>query len=167
MPLIEQPYVTPILVYDAPVNEKTKQIREKFDVDDKTGYPRHYNWRSMARLGPVYEPQDPFRKFDPYNPDEAISTKVGIVFLSAASAGFIHYVWSNIRSRPYWSNIHIFLGITAGTAGFILWMHNKTLERQNLKNHIYMDYIEKHPERFGPIHRPKLREALGEYIPIR
>lgn len=165
---IETPYTTPILVYDAPVDEKTKKIREMFDVDEKTGYPRHYNWRPMARLGSEYRPQDPFRLFNKYNPDEYIATKVFIVGASILLGGIAQFVTNAIFfRRPFWVKPYPLIGISASLAAVTIYGLEATQDRQHKKNQMYVDYMENHPERFGPIHRPKIREILGEYIPVR
>lgn len=158
---------TPILVYDAPIDEKTKKVREKFKVDEVTGYPEQYNWRAMARLGNKYTYEDPFLKFNPYNPEEDYSTKVTIGILSFVSCSIIHVGLALYQRRRWWSRPHYLAASTAGLAGGLLWYHEESLKRQGLKNAMILDYVRQHPERFGEIHRPKLREVLFYYVPNR
>lgn len=168
MPIVEiAPEVTPYLVYDAPVDEKTKKIREMFKVDEKTGYPEHYNWRSVARLGNRYLPQDPFLKFDGHDSKSLISQKVTMGLLFGGAAAFTHYAFSLYLARPWWTRLYIpVFGATVMT-GLGLWIQEKTYERQGIRNAITVDYLQKHPERFGEIHRPKVREVLFEHVPVR
>lgn len=168
MPLIDNgPYITSHLTYDAPINEKTKKIREMFKVDEESGYPEHYLWRGMARLGPYYKPEDTFLKFDPVHPDELVSQKVTLVALTALVVGSIHYCIATYKRRSFLSRLWVPIVGTAGISALQLWLQKKTLERQSSKNAILIDYVRKHPERFGMVHRPKFRECLSIYVPIR
>lgn len=164
--IIQEKNKAPILVYDAPVDEKTKKVREMFDVDEKTGYPKHYNWRGMARLGPDYRPEDPFLKFDKWDEKNGYSGTISLLgILGAGYAGIFYYI--NTQRRPWWSKPQYFIAAFGVSAPALLWIRDKTFERQGRKDAIYVDYMRKHPERFETIHRPKLREILFEYVPIR
>lgn len=168
MPLIhETPDVSSYLVYNAPVNEKTKEIRKMFDVDEETGYPRHYNWRPMARLGPNYKPEDPLLKLGEYDPKEYYSTKITMAGLCAISSIGGHYIISRYMARPFWTRSYQILLYFGAMVGGLFWALDKTLERQGTKNSITIDYVRKHPERFGEIHRPKVREVLLPFWAIR
>lgn len=169
MPLIQrEPGITaPFLVYDAPVDEKTKKVREMFKIDEKTGYPEQYNWRALARLGPVYQPADPFKKFDDYDPKESISTHVTAGLVASFFAGF-GQVYFNLRARrPWWSRSYMPVIFVAAFVKIEMFLYQKTVERQSMRNAITIDYVEKHPDRFPPIRRPKLREVLYSYYPVR
>lgn len=168
MPIISKsPYCTSHLVYDAPVDEKTKKLREEFKVDEKTGYPEHYNWRPMARLGRSYKPEDPFVKFDPYNPNEDISTKIAVATVSILTAAGIHCLTNYLSVRKWYSRPYIFLGSSVALTGSVFWTLEVTQRRQGIRNSIVRDYTKKHPERFGETYRPKLREVLLQYYPCR
>lgn len=167
MPLLRSdPSLTPYLIYDAPIDEKTKKIREQFKVDENTGYPEHYNWRNMAKLGPVYRPEDPFLKFEypegaEYGTDATIFASTGLLALLA------YKIRSYTLRRPIWSKPHYFLGMWGLSFGLGYWGHQKTLERQGMKNAMIVDYVRKHPERFKDIERYKIRQLLFYYTPRR
>jgi len=163
----ESPYLAPYLIHDAPVNEKTKQVRERFKVDEATGYPEFYSWRALARLGPDYKPEDPFLKFDPYNPDEYISTKLTYVTICFVSGvGGMMYI-NRFIGRPLFFRFGRALVLSTLGSGMLLWGLQKSMEQQAVKNRIIVDYLRQHPERFGTIHRPKFRELLHIYRPVR
>lgn len=169
MPLIQrEPGITdPYLVYDAPVDEKTMKVREMFKIDEKTGYPEQYNWRALARLGPVYQPADPYKKFDDYNPAESISTHVTAGLVGAVLAGCGQLYYNHRARRPWWAKSWMPILFIAAFVKTEMYLHQKTLERQSMRNAIAIDYVEKHPDRFPPIRRPKLREVLYGYYPVR
>lgn len=160
-------YTPSYIIYNAPVNEKTKKLREMFKVDDVTGYPEWYHWRAMSRLGQTYNPEDPFYKFNPYDPNEFVSQKVFFVFAAGTLTAGVHYLWNSYNRRPWWSKPYFFPISFAFLTYASMWVQEKTLERQGIKNAIAIDYLKKHPERFGPIYRPKYREILFPYIPVR
>lgn len=168
MPLVQQnPLEFPILVHDAPVNEKTKEVREMFKVDEKTGYPEQYNWRGLARLGPKYNYEDPFLKFDRQTEEQLISSRVTTIGLLTGFSFAAHWFNQTRLSKKFWSQIYLPVAGSAIFAGLYLYYQKKTLERSYVKNHILMDYARKHPERFGPVERPKVREVLFVYQPCR
>lgn len=168
MPLVQRaPFFSSYLVYDAPLDEKTKEIRKNFDVDEETGYPKHYEWRNLARLGPSYSPADPYLKFDPYDPKTSISTHVTAALIALGSTASA-MIFINLKNRrPWWAQSWVPLLGSAVFVALELWIHQKNLGRQSLKNAIIIDYVRQHPERFPPIKRPKMRETLSTYIPIR
>lgn len=161
------PYLTPYVVYDAPVNEKTRKIREMFDVDEKTGYPRHYSWRPMAQLGPEYSYMDPFTKLGRYNPDEYICQKVTMYSLGIGANVAVHWWINYLSGKKFHARLWRLFIATGSLLGAMSWTMEKTLQRQAQKNHLMMDYISKHPERFENIKRPKMREVLFYYKPAR
>lgn len=168
MPLIQrEPYLAPYLVYDAPVDEKTKKLREKFKIDEESGYPECYKWRALSRLGPVYNPADPFKKFDEYDPKRSISTHVGMFIVGAAVSGSVMAFFNLYRRRPWWAKSWVPVLAAFGFLGFQMVLHKQALKRQALKAAITVDYVTKHPDRFPPIKRPKLREVLYMWSPVR
>lgn len=156
----------PYLAYDAPVNEQTKKIREMFKVDE-SGYPEHYKWRPMARLGPEYSYTDPFEKLGEYNPDHYISTKVTMIAMVTGASAAFHWFFNIYVGKKFHAKLHRFVGSTAFALFSLNYMSGKTMERQAQKNHIVVDYVNKHPERFEKIKRYKFREILYEFIPSR
>lgn len=168
MPLVDTgPYTAPYLRYDAPVNESTRNIREMFKVDEETGYAEHYKWRKMAKIGPKYRPEDIYNYIGQHEPERDLSTKVTLISLSAISAvlghcGFSRYMRRPVLAKFYWMPIN-----TAILSYALLKYHDITLRRQYLKNRVYIDYMQKHPERFGEVYRPKLRETLDLYVATR
>lgn len=168
MPLIQiDDTICPYLVYEAPVDEKTKEIRKMFKVDENTGYPEHYNWRPMARLGTEYELWEPFEKLGEFNPEEQISTKVTMAGLVIAASCGMHWMLNFKQGKPWYARIHRIFISSALFYAALGWTAEKTLQRQAQKNHILIDYVKKHPERFEKIRRPKYRESLFEYIATR
>lgn len=167
MPLIQREnFVTPYLVYDAPVDEKTKKIREMFKIDE-SGYPEHYKWRDISRLGPVYNPADPFRKFDEYDPKTSISTHVAMFIIGATISGAITSCVNVVSGKPWWARGWVPVLGAIGFTGVEMFIHKQALRRQALRNAITVDYVTKHPDRFPPIKRPKMREILYVYSPVR
>lgn len=169
MPLIDTgPYTAPYLVYDAPANEATKKIRETFKVDEETGYPEYYSWRNMAKIGPRYRPEDLYKYIGHHEPERDISTKVTLISICTIIAGLGHYMYNSwyvrrpLIAKFYWMPIN-----TAIFSYCALKFYDMSLRRQYLKNNIYIDYMRKHPERFGEVYRPKLRECLDLYAPTR
>lgn len=165
--LIKEKGKTSILVHEAPIDEKTKEIRKKFDVDDETGYPRHYNWRPLAKLGPYYRPEKVFEVFEPQKAEERLSTKVALAGALVVPTGFAHFLKQQYYARPIWSKPLPTLFAYVCCVGISWWLYDQKYNRQLLKNQIYADYMKKHPERFETVHRPKFRECLGQYTPIR
>lgn len=168
MPLVSRgPHYQPYFVYHAPVNEKTKELRKKFDMDEETGYPRAYNWRNLARLGQEYRFEDPYLKFNDYDEKSIMGYKVyhyGVAF-GVSAAG--HLLISYIRGYKWYARPHVFAGFF-GSGCLIAWfLREKTLQRQAMKNGIDVEYAQAHPERFGLIYRPKLREVLFENLFVR
>lgn len=168
MPLIDTgPHTCPYIRYNAPVNEATKKIRERFKVDEETGYPEHYNWRSMAKIGPRYRPEDIFKYIGHHEPERELSTWVAYVAFSFGGSAFGHMVVNAYFGRPPIAKCHWVLINTVTLSFLSIWGRARIQKRQGLKNKIYQDYMKKHPERFGEIYRPKLREVLFAYDPIR
>lgn len=168
MPIAQdEPITLPYLIYDAPVNEKTLQIRKQFDVDEESGYPRFYHWRPVTRLGSVYKPEDPFYKLSQYDPEIYYSQKALFVCVASLGAFATHFMLSAVCKRPYWSQLHVLFGQIAGFSYLGFWLQDKTIKRAAMKNAVIVDYMRKHPERFGEIKRHKLREILRIYTPIR
>lgn len=161
------PYRYHHLVYNAPINEKTKKIRELFKVDEESGYPEHYKWRSMARLGSKYNPEDPYLKFDPYKKEEYYSTKVVTVALTGFTTLLLHMFFSYNARRPIWSKSYSWLASWAALGYACHWYQEASLTKQAIKNAITMDYAKKHSERFGEIKRYKIRECLYHFHPCR
>lgn len=167
MPLVTTgPYTTSYLVYDAPVDEKTKKLRETFKIDE-SGYPEHYKWRNMAKLGPVYNPEDPILKFTPQSPEAHYSTSVFMAFFTGMTTVGAVGLYNYFNKTPLWARVHYSLPAWAGFFYIVEWFNKKTDERQYIKNSIIIDYTNKHPDRFGPIKRSKFRETLFEYLPVR
>lgn len=167
MPLIyEQTWLQPYLVYEAPVDEKTKKIREEFKIDEETGYPEKYKWRNLAKLGKSYKPEDPFLKFVS-KPEENYQKVVDMCLFATFTGGLIHYVTSYIMRRPIWAKPHHFLFITGGSLWAAFWFRQKSIERQAEKTAAIIDYARQHPERFGEIQRYKYREVLETWFPRR
>lgn len=167
MPLIyESRFVTPYLVYDAPVDEKTQKVREQFKVDPETGYPEQYNWRNQAKLGPSYKPEDPFIKFQ-NKPGETYQDTAEIVIGVTAVSALCHRVISYMFRRPWWSKPHHFLLLAGGGSYASYWAQQKSIERQAMRAAAVVDYARQHPERFGEIKRYKAREVLSYWIPRR
>lgn len=168
MPVIQDgPYFLPILIHEAPVNEKTKAIRERFKVDEKTGYPEHYNWRAMARLGPEYRPEDLYTKLDPFDPKEEISTQVFLVGATGLGVVGLHCLTNYYTRKPMWSGIPRTTILGAVAIWISLKAHDMVLTRQGIKNAIFLDYLKKHPDRFETVKRYKHRELLFDYCPRR
>lgn len=168
MPLVSRgQWWAPYFVYHAPVNEKTKELREKFDMDEETGYPRAYNWRNLARLGPEYKPEDPYLKFDDYDEKSYMGYKVYHYSIILAASVSVQLFSAWLYGHKWYSRPYIFAGM--GTLGFLLsrFWREKTLLRQNQLNGIDVEYVTTHPERFGLIYRPKLREILFENTYVR
>lgn len=168
MPLVELggPDFTPILVYDAPVDEKTLKIREQFKVDEETGYPEHYKWRNMAKLGLTFRPEDPFLKFE-YPPEANHIRSASIIIVSALFTGIWH-VYSQVNQRRvWWSKPHVFLGYFGVVSGLSLYGQDYFCKYQATKNGMIVDYVRQHPERFNDIRRYKAREVLGHWNPRR
>lgn len=158
---------TAILVHEAPLDEKTKEIRKMFDVDEASGYPKAYNWRPLARLGPEYRPEKIFEVVEPYKEEQLISTKILLVSSMAFVTGLAHVVIQRLQARPWWAKpMKSLVAFTASSATLLVYFDYKQ-KRDRLKQAIYTDYMQKHPERFGTIHRPKFREVLFEYTPCR
>lgn len=167
MPVIEiARSVRPYVVYDAPINEKTVEIRRKFKVDE-SGYPEEYKWRGLAKLGDEYQPEDPFLKFAPCEEKELLSWKVTVIGLSAVMAFAYQAGLAKFLSRPLWSRPWNFLGAFTVLSVTSLYVQKVALRRQAYKDAIYIDYLRLHPERFGPIKRYKFRETLFGHLPIR
>lgn len=168
MPLVSRgQWFTPYFVYHAPVNEKTKELREKFDMDEETGYPRAYNWRNLARLGQEYKPEDPYLKFDNYDEQAYIGYKVyhyGIVFVGSAASQLLS-AW--VFGHKWYARPYMFFGMGAIGCWMAWFWREKTMLRQNQLNGIDVEYVTQHPERFGLIYRPKLREILFDNIYVR
>lgn len=168
MPIVEIHHAAePLLAYNAPVNEKTKQVREMFKVDEETGYPEHYKWRGMAKLGPKFSYEDPYWKFQKHNPDEDLSTKIVILSMINGLCIGVHLFIQYSFGKGLLSQIHrpILTGALC-TYGYLKY-YERSLERASIKQHIYMDYVRKHPERFGDIQRYKFREIMQVYVPNR
>lgn len=161
----ESPYQTEYIIYDAPVNEKTKEIRKKFNIDEETGYPDCYKWRNLARLGRTYKYDDPFVKFDSHSDEKDYSQNV----LYASIFGAIPWVYQGARTllsrRSFFYRIYLPILATPVVPALYFFMHKKSLERQAMRNGILVDYVRKHPERFGEVYRPKFREILFEHSP--
>lgn len=167
MPLVyESKWLKPYLVYDAPVDEKTKKIREEFKVDEETGYPEKYKWRNLAKLGSSYKPEDPFIKFEnkPYENYQSMATFFLIV---TATSAVIHYFISSHLRRPVWAKPHHFLGMIGGTCAIAYWSQHKSIQRQAVRTAAVIEYARQHPERFGEIKRYKCREVLSPWFPRR
>lgn len=147
------------------MNEKTKEIRKRFKIDDVTGYPEEYRWRNLAKLGQSYKYEDPFIKFASRQPerDKAQHHFLGSLFaLSPWMAKGLHCL---LTRRHFLSRIYIPIIATPIMPAFYLYFHEKSVQRQAMKNGILIDYVRKHPERFGEIYRPKFREVLFEHNP--
>lgn len=168
MPIIETgPYTSSYLMYDAPVNEKTKEVRDMFKMDEKTGYPEKYNWRGMAKLGSSYKPSAPFLNFKSYSEEEYYSTKVFIIASMGAASAAGHWYFNYRARRPFYAKPHVFLTML-GVSSFVgLFSLEKTLEREGIKQKMFINYTEQHPERFGEIKRPKFRECLFNFTACR
>lgn len=167
MPIIEQgSFITPLLQYDAPVNEKTQAIRDRFKIDE-SGYPEHYKWRGLARLGQSYTYEDAFTKLTPYDPNSNRLAKFNIICLAVGSAALAQYAITAVYTRPFYSKPHYPIGI-ALTIGYLgKKLHEAALRKQAQKNAIAIDYVKKHPERFEePRYRPKYREILSVHVGI-
>lgn len=168
MPLIDTgPHSLPYLLYNAPVDEKTMALREKFKVDPKTGYPECYNWRLLSRLGYDYSPEDPFYKFGAYDPNRSMTTRIGGSAFFVAGIMTIHAVRVYYKGHHWLTRAWQVPLASIPTVYFFLWLHDKTLTRAGRKEAVIVDYVSKHPERFGPIQRAKYRELLWTYTPIR
>lgn len=168
MPLVSRgPYYNPYLVYDAPVNEKTKELRKKFDMDDETGYPRAYNWRPLARLGQEYNPEDIFFKLDDFDEKAYYGYKAYFTVGAILGAAVVHGMTSYYYTFKWYSRPYIFLGVAASFVACTTWYQNVSLRRQNMVNTIDVEYLQSHPERFGKIYRPKMREILYENRYVR
>lgn len=168
MPIISRgQYIQPYLLYYAPVNEKTKQLREKFEVDEETGYPKAYNWRALARLGQEYDPWDPYLKFDDFDEKAYYAYNLHRYTIAALSSGAIHGALAWWMGYKWYSRPYIFLGLTSLTVFLSQFYQEKTLQRQNMVNAVDVDYLQSHPERFGKIYRPKMRELLFETRYVR
>jgi hypothetical protein len=165
--LIKEKNRTSTLVYEAPVDEKTKEIRKMFDVDEETGYPRAYNWRPLARLGPNYRPEKVYEVIEPYKPEQKLTTNVALVASTAFIVGSVHYFYQKYHARPLWSKPLRSLAIFGVFSTALVYGFEYKLQRDQLKNQIYADYMKKHPERFETVHRPKFREVLFQYTPVR
>lgn len=157
----------PTLVYEAPVDEKTKELRKAFDVDEKTGYPRHYEWRRMAKLGNSYRPEDLFETLSGYNKESGYTTKMVLGASSIILAVVFQGIARLALNRPFWSRPQYPIAGAIASYFALDWMHEKTLERAARKNAIYLDYVKKHPDRFEATYRPKLREVLYTQIAHR
>lgn len=150
----------PMVVYDAPVNEATQKIREKFDVDPETGYPRKYNWRPLAQLGPEYRPEDVYDKLLPYRPESMYSTYVAYASISIAFAlGFNYYVTGKLRTKWYVKPYGFFF-MLAGTGIPLYFLAKLSPKYQGREYAMYKDYVKTYPDRFDTIKRRKLREIL-------
>lgn len=134
MPLIENEGLTPYLVYDAPINEKTRQIRKMFKVDENTGYPENYNWRPMARLGSEYAYTDPFEKLGEYKPEEYYCQKLTMVVGVVASCAGLHWFQNYRQSKQFYAGLHRFVGTSAAMLAILFWAGEKTMQRQSQKN---------------------------------
>lgn len=166
MPIIEIPNMTPLLVYDAPLDEKTKKLREQFKIDEETGYPEHYKWRNLAKLGKSYRIQDPFLKFE-YPKEQDYHRSAALAVGAIGGCYMVIKLTSAMSRTPMWAKPHWIIGGLAFTLGLSLWIQEKSRERQALKNRSYIEYCEQHPERFTDIKRYKHREALTIYLPRR
>lgn len=168
MPIVDTgPYTAPFLLHNAPINESTKKVREMFKVDEETGYPEHYKWRKMAKLPPRYRPEEVFEYLGKYEPEREISTTIFTVFMSGMLTAIAHSINAMFMRRSVLAKMHWIPINTALLSGVILWGKGKAHTRQGLKNKIIIDYCKKHPERFGEVYRPKLREVLTWYVPTR
>ena len=156
-----------MLVHEAPIDEKTKEVRKMFDVDEKTGLPKSYNWRPLANLGSNYRPEKVYEIYAPLKPEEKISTQLGLVGSVALVSGTLHYLYSWYQARSVFSKPWYSLAGFAVGAASVLYGYDVILNRRELKNQIYTDYMQKHPDKFETVHRPKYREVLFVYSPIR
>lgn len=161
MPVLrESKYLTPYVVYDAPVNEKTEEIRRIFDVDPETGYPRHYNWRSLAKLGKEYRPEDAFEKLLPYREEAMYSTYIANGAIAVVLSALVQAFYNTKKARPYYSRPWVFLGMLTWTGAVAAYNCIRTPNRQGMENAMYIDYVKSHPDRFETKKRYKLREVL-------
>lgn len=168
MPLVDTgPYTFPYLRHEAPINESTRKIREMFKVDEETGYPEHYKWRNMAKIGPRYQPQDLFKYIGHHEPERDVSTQVFCIGSSIVGSILGHCLVAFMMKRSALQKIY-WIPVNATAVSYLfLWLHDVALKRQNMKNQVYIDYMQKHPERFGEIYRPKIRECMWLYVPTR
>lgn len=155
------------IIYDAPVNEKTKKIREIFDMDEETGYPRVYNWCNLAKLGKSFKPEDPFVKFAPRDPKKDYATKVFVGGCLVALPFMCHAINCFYERRNLLNKIYRPFVAAAALPFMGKYLLDLTYDRQAKRNGILVDYIRKHPERFGETYRPKFREVLYAFTPRR
>lgn len=162
------PDMSPILYYDAPVDEKTMEVRKQFKVDPETGYPEHYSWRGLAKLGKTYTARDLYTKIDQFDPvKDTIYGKVHAAVISCIVGGIFHQGVNFITRVSPWQKLFVF-PLTAGSMylGFLKWQ-NYSHEKSGLRNKAIIEYWEQHPDRFKPIQRHKLRETLYPWFPQR
>ena len=161
MPVVrDNKFLTSYVIYDAPINEQTKEIRRKFDVDEKTGYQRRYNWRSLADLGPEYRPDDALKKLLPYREEAMYATYVFSAVCALGVSFGVQCIHNAYRGRELMSKPWVFLASLACSGGLAAFTCFYTPVRQGMINAMHIDYIQKHPDRFETKKRLKLREVL-------
>lgn len=158
---------TGFLAYDAPVDEKTKKLRERFNVDEESGYQEHYKWRGLARLGKSYKHEEPFLKLTPYEPESEYGQRVfghvmATLVTGAALAGARMYQRQTIWMRP-----QFLVGFMLLANGLVHWGWKHSMTKQAQKTAILIDYCQQHPDRFSEHKRYKMREVLLYWQPIR
>lgn len=161
----ETTYFHPYYTYEAPVNEATLKLREKLKIDPETGYPEKYNWRGLAKLGYQYEPEKPFLVFKPYTEEQLHGTKATLLLVSSAFGVLSQAVTNYYKARKFFAHPYIFLLSTAAAYGVGIFTISKSNKRQTYKNALFVDYMKKHPERFGTIRRYKYREVVFPHSP--
>lgn len=158
---------TGYLIHEAPVDEKTKKIREQFGVDEETGYQKSYHWRRLAQLPREYRPEVAFEKLSYHNEDEYISTKV-FIGLTMTAFACVGHAWVQMRTaKPLWGRLYRVPLVAIPSTYATIFFLNKTMERNAMRHAIVVDYLKKHPERFETVYRPKVREVMFFYQPIR
>lgn len=167
MPVIQRdPSLSSYLVYNAPLDEKTKKLREEFNIDEETGYPEQYKWRNMAKLGHTYKPEDPFIKFE--NDSGYDIGRLNFMLTTSTLLAYLCHHFKCIQeSRPVWSRPIQLLVFIAMPAATIYYGHKWSSDRMAKRNGIIVDYLRKHPERFDDVQRYKFREVLHPYYPRR
>lgn len=154
-------------MHEAPLDEKTKEVRKRFNVDEETGYPKEYNWRPLAKLGPTYRPEKIYEVVKPYTREEMYSTNATLIGGMAFVCGSLHYLVQRYYGRKLWSKPWKTLAYFASSTTALYYLIDYKYRRQQLKNEVYADYMKKHPERFDTVYRPKVREVLFQYTPCR
>jgi len=147
----------PILYYRRP------PVDEPYAYDPYAGtMDSHYG---LGRLGNVYHPLDPFRKFPPPPPNHW--GRILYIGMGALGSFALSLTANRVAKRPKFASVYAlaFFTIAGGYVGEFAWKRSRY--NAAVRDAHYQRYIELHPEDFPPIERHKYRDTLMKWRPCR